>query len=402
MEREFVRGSFIRFFVLILIALFFEVFNPIKAHAIPAFTRKYNADCSMCHYPNVPRLNSFGHEFRRAGYRMPDEFNKDQDISKVGDFLSVRGRARYEYKNPEGKSVTSEFKWNDTTFFYAGALTRNLSSFTELEWEASDEIALVASIGGVFGQPDHYSTFRIGQIHTISRVGFGGFDRPTGVSTPSIRTDDLTTGGTNFNIGEDQRGLELAHVFKRSRLIAQILNGVDPTGSGTEKDTDTAKDYALAFEQILDDLASGFTLYGYWGTWFDPDPAIRQRAGFARYAITGNKIFPNIIGGNFEVMAGYVRSQDHAPTSIGGNIQGNAFFVELEHYFVPHNFTLLARYDLVDPDDDAGNDRKEKWTIGYVRTLQSYLRMAVEANTARNDKSDTTDYGATGELMINF
>lgn len=401
MERKVLFKRFMWFFGVILISLILESFNPIPAYAIPAFARKYNADCSLCHYPNVPRLNSFGHEFRRAGFRTPDEFNKDQDISKVGDFLSVRGRARYEYKNPEGKSVTSEFKWNDTTFFYAGAMTKNLSSFAELEVEPRNEteVGLVASIGGVFGLPDHYSTFRIGQFHVISRVGFGGFDRPTGISTPLIRDDDLTTKGVPFNIGRDQRGLELTHVFKRSRLIAQILNGVDKDGKGTVNDTNTAKDYAFAFEQILDDLASGFTIYGYWGTWFDSQD---QRAGFARYALTGNKILPGILGGNFEVMGGYVRSQDRAPTSIGGNVQGNAFFVELEQYFVPHNFTLLARYDLVDPDDDAGNDHKEKWTIGYVRTLQSYLRLAVEANTTRNDKNDTTDYGATGELMINF
>jgi hypothetical protein len=384
-----------------------ESFVPAPAQAIPAWARKYNADCSLCHYPNVPRLNSLGHEFRRAGFRMADEFNKSQDISKVGDFLSVRGRVQYDYRDREGQTIESEFRWNDTTLFYAGALTKSFTSFAELEWENNDDISLVASVGGVWGQSDHYSTFRIGQFHTLSRVGFGGFDRPTGISTPLIRTSDLTTGGVPFTIGEDQRGLELTHVFKKSRLIAQLLNGIDSTGDGnegTDGDTDTAKDYTVAFEHILDDLASGFTLYGYWGAWYNGTPVTGKRHTFARYAVTGNKIIPNLLGGNFEFMGGYVRSQDRVPSSLGGNVQGNAFFVELEQYFERMGFTLLGRYDFVDPDDNTANDRTEKWTVGYVRTLQDYLRLVVEGDITQKDSSltTTTDYRVLSELMVNF
>jgi len=402
MEKRWLFRKVLWVFSVMAMAWLLESFLPAPAQAIPAFARKYNADCSMCHYPNVPRLNSLGHEFRRAGFRMPDEFNKDQDISKVGDFLSVRGRARYDYRDREGQAVTSEFQWHDTTFFYAGALSKNFSSFAELEWEASDDIGLTASIGGVFGKPDHYSTFRVGQFHTLSRVGFGGFDRPTGISTPLIRDAQLTP-VVEFTLGKDQRGLELTHVFKKSRLIAQLLNGVDPNGSGTGGDTDTAKDYAIAFEHICDELASGVSLIGYWGTWYDsPVVATRQRASFARYAATGNKIFPNLLGGNFEVMGGYVRSQDRAPSSLGGNVQGNTFFVELEHYLEGPGFTVLGRYDFVDPDDSAANDRTEKWTVGYVRALQNYLRLAVEGDITQKDSNEATDYRALGELMVNF
>lgn len=156
MQRRVLSMWFVLFFVFIFIVLFFEALDPIKAHAIPAFTRKYNADCSMCHYPNAPRLNSFGHEFRRAGFRTPDEFNKDQDISKVGDFLAARTRVRYEYENIENDPARSEFVLNDTTIFYSGALTKYFSAFNELERERGGELELVASISGVYGQPDHF------------------------------------------------------------------------------------------------------------------------------------------------------------------------------------------------------------------------------------------------------
>ncbi len=43
-----------------------------KAHAlIPAWARKYNMNCSGCHYPAPPRLNATGQRFKWAGYRMP-------------------------------------------------------------------------------------------------------------------------------------------------------------------------------------------------------------------------------------------------------------------------------------------------------------------------------------------
>ncbi|MBI4714981.1 MAG: hypothetical protein HY760_03425 [Nitrospirae bacterium] len=383
-----------------------EAVAPPPAEAIPAWARKYNSDCSLCHYPAAPRLNALGHEFRRAGFRMPDEFNKAQDISQVGNFLSVRGRVLYDYRDRETGSEESEFQWSDTTFFYAGAVAENLSAFAELERADADDVGLVAQIGGIWGRPDRYTTFRTGQFHTLSRVGFGGFDRPTGISTPSIRTDDLTTGGVPFILGEDQRGLELTHVMKRSRLMVQILNGLDTGGDGNEGrdfDTDTKKDYAVVFEQILDELASGFTLYGNWGTWYDGTPA---GAGleymFARYAATGNWIFQDMLGGNFEVMGGYVRSEDDIPAALGADVSGNAYFVELEHYFKGPAFALLARYDLVDPNDDASDDQTKKYTVGYVKTLQDYLRVAVEGEMADIDAADATDYRGRAELMINF
>ena len=45
------------------------------AHAMPAWARKYNADCTLCH-TTYPRLNRTGYEFRRRGYRFEWETDK--------------------------------------------------------------------------------------------------------------------------------------------------------------------------------------------------------------------------------------------------------------------------------------------------------------------------------------
>ncbi len=75
-----------------------------KAEAVPAWARKYGADCSTCHYPVAPRLNSFGQQFRMAGYRMSEEFGKEQDVTKVGDFLSLRLRSQFAMKTSKVRS----------------------------------------------------------------------------------------------------------------------------------------------------------------------------------------------------------------------------------------------------------------------------------------------------------
>jgi len=45
------------------------------AWALPAYARKYQLSCTTCHTV-YPQLNAYGHQFRRLGYRLPDEVNK--------------------------------------------------------------------------------------------------------------------------------------------------------------------------------------------------------------------------------------------------------------------------------------------------------------------------------------
>lgn len=381
-----------------------------KAHAIPAWARKYDQPCVMCHYPAVPRLNTLGHKFRQAGFRMPDEFNQEIKAENVSHYVSARGRGQYVFTDLEDKMARdiSDFRWNDTTLFYAGPVGRNFAGFAELEWEAEDAIGLVASISGLLGSPDHFTTLRVGQFHTLSRVGFGGFDRPTGISTPAIRSSNLTK-NVKFTLGADQRGLEVAHVMQtrlfpeRSRIIAQITNGVDNNGSGAENDIDSQKDYTLAFEQILDDRASGFTLLYYSGIYNGSATLlVADRYKFQRFGGTFAWVLP--VG--FELQGGYIRSMDDPKDVSKEKVNGNAYYLELEQYFASMEITGLLRYDFVDPDDDAEDDRTTTITAGIVRPLQEWLKVSVEGAAKTKEASppgeDTTDYSATGELMINF
>src|SRR5512140_1777641 len=60
------------FLVLVLIVLVLHEFTyrAPEAEAIPAFARKYDMKCNVCHVPGFPKLNDFGNLFRDRGYQM--------------------------------------------------------------------------------------------------------------------------------------------------------------------------------------------------------------------------------------------------------------------------------------------------------------------------------------------
>lgn len=379
------------------------------ATAIPAWARKYNADCSMCHYPVIPRLNSFGQQFRRAGYRTPDEFNKEQDVSKVGDFFATRLRSRFGYQNKEGQIERSEFTLSDATFFYAGAISRNFSAFVESEIESDGEIELVGQLQGVIGTSDRFVSVRMGQMHPLQRVGLGGFDRPTGISTNPLHSTTLTrTGGilgANFALNRDQKGIEVAYVQGRARLLGQVLNGMNTSGSGTatKTDIDPQKDYLVAYEHILDDIASGFTVFYYKGTYHQTasPSAISERFDYSRFGVNANKIFP--VGfGFFELQGGFIRSYDNVPSSVGPDVQGNAFYVESQQYLQGPEITFLERFSLIDQDAARRNTIRKDYTVGVVAPVQTWLRAAAEYTYSDNRTTGLSDHAALLELMANW
>ncbi len=60
-------------------AAFFVLLSPLKAHAIPAFSRMYNTSCSTCHL-DFPKLNDFGKAFKDAGFKFPQN---DESFIKI-------------------------------------------------------------------------------------------------------------------------------------------------------------------------------------------------------------------------------------------------------------------------------------------------------------------------------
>jgi hypothetical protein len=74
-----------------------------KANAIPAFARKYNYACNVCHVPGFPKLNDFGNQFRDHGYQL----GSDNDLP---DFVGVTSSAQSMGSAPAAGQVEPSTK----------------------------------------------------------------------------------------------------------------------------------------------------------------------------------------------------------------------------------------------------------------------------------------------------
>ncbi|MGH7146497.1 MAG: hypothetical protein ACREIJ_01155 [Nitrospiraceae bacterium] len=394
-----------------------------ESHAIPAFARKYDADCAMCHYPVVPRLNNFGQMYRRMGYRTPAEYDKPQELTNVSNFLSARIKAQFGYENNKGTVERSEFRSPDVSLFYAGALSRNFSAWVHVFANNSTNVDVHGHLMGNWGTPENMFMVRIGQMHMLSQEGVGGFDRPTSISINPVhslvltRTSSLTGGSAlahNFDLR--QKGVELAYLHGPGKLAVQVSNGLNQTGSGSTNigDIDPQKDIMVFYEHLLDAIASGFTLFYYNGTTHGtaafspvtastgPPTSISNQFNYSRYGFNLSKIFPVGGYGFFELQGGYVRSYDNNPVQVGPDVQGNAYYVESQQYITGPELTFFERYSWIDFDAARKNSARKDYTVGVVTPLQTWLRITAEYSYTDNRFRGLTGHLALMELQSNW
>lgn len=381
-----------------------------ESQALPSFARKYNASCGMCHFPVYPRLNSFGQQYRRAGYRTPIEFGKSQDFTQVNELFAGRIRAQFAYENNEDEIEKTEFRFPEVAFYYSGAISRNFSTWIHATANNSTNVDFHGHLQGVFGKPSHFFSFRVGKMHLLQQQGIGGFDVPTGLTTTPINKVALTQTGTPvlFNFDQRQIGIELAYVRGPGQLRFQITNGLDNEGSGTKSpgDIDPEKDYLIAYDHILDDIASGFTLFYYNGTTHAvaSPAAVDQEFNYWRTGFNVNKVFPVPGLGFLELQGGYTRSHDNNPavSVLGRDVQGNAYYVESQQYITGPELVFYERFSLMDLDLVRKDSRRKDITVGVVTPLQTWLRATAEYTLIENDLTGTTDQVALLELQATY
>ncbi|MFQ5878406.1 MAG: hypothetical protein ACE5JH_12105 [Acidobacteriota bacterium] len=429
MAKAAIRASVVHVSILLVMGLVLTALFPAPASALPGWARKYDTACATCHYPAPPRLNAYGHKFRRAQYRMEDEFNKDADWGNVGNYIAMRVRGRYDWDDREievltpadDSPISSSFSLHDATLFYAGPISKHFSGFVELERpQDGDELEAVVSVGGIRGSPDRFGTFRIGQFHTLTRVGFGGLDRPTGISTPSPLSLPLVS-GNGFKLNQDQVGVEGTYVWGDQRIIGQVLNGSDidadvgttnagPAPTTDRSDQNTDKDFMLAYELMWGETASGLTVFLYDGTQDDQTSiGPPDEVSFQRYGVTAAQVWDN----GFEVQGGYIIGSDDfnpattAGGTVGDSVDGSGFWVEVAKYWSrAHDLAVFARFGSIDPNDDVDDDERDQITVGLVWPVADWhVRWGFEYRNISEDQTgggSLDDDQVTVELMLNF
>jgi len=159
--RHFYLQKMFRQAILSLVGLSTLLIGMQEASALPAFARKYQANCALCHN-NEPRLNQFGQQFKENGYQMPGTsdggttakhvLEGDQGPVTVDDISKIMAvRIRADIQRPSFKEETDEMK-NDgvrsevdvvvpkiVNLFFAGTAKENLSYYTEVEFNSTEE-----------------------------------------------------------------------------------------------------------------------------------------------------------------------------------------------------------------------------------------------------------------------
>lgn len=168
------------------------------AWAIPAFARKYNVPCSLCHVA-FPKLNDFGNTFRDNGYQMMS----DQDLPEKHDegFWPIAFRTTVGY---QGANVTNQPTLDGTTLTRA---TTRSAGFSGLDILSFGTLGRDISFGIVYTPGLEDAGFAIGDSRADSNL-----------ETAFVRLDNIAnTSLLNFKVGKFE--LDMPFSEKRSLTL---------------------------------------------------------------------------------------------------------------------------------------------------------------------------------------
>jgi hypothetical protein len=246
------------FKVFAIVVLFLSLITENVCNAIPAFARKYQISCQVCHSPAIPRLKAFGEEFANSGFRMTKYESPRYFIPTGDDRLSLFRELPLAFRL-DG-FATSNFDKSGQTNFSSPYILKILSS-----GELSDKLSyyfyfLMNEGGSIVGVEDAFLMY-----HDLLKTGinlyFGQFQASDPLFKGELRYTmeeyriyDAAPGNSAVTL-KYERGIVFEKPFSSgTTLTAEILNGC-----GIDKpvfDTDKYKNFMFRLSQELGDKIS--------------------------------------------------------------------------------------------------------------------------------------------------
>lgn len=364
-----------------------------QAEAMPNWARKYGVNCSMCH-TTVPRLTRAGYLFRRAGFRMPDEYGQEAKFNGLRDVYAARVREEFRGTRVTGgtspSNLTTAFAFHELTFYpISGAFGQWWGTETELTFSPSEAVEVEnAYLRATYPHQDWLFTARAGIFHPFE--GYGASDRPVSNIRPLFQTTPAKDGSFDTLVklwGQDQEGAEVGATWKDTTLTLAVLNGFSPAkGAANEGNDKKRYDYLLFFNQFLGDRAglSAEYLNGNTGFKFDGTAGNEWINNYWRTAVYGNYL---VWGEKLNVLAGFGTGKDHFPVlgtaDVSGTFSHNGWFTEFESKLHEH-FTGAVRYDTFRPSRSGADNRLSAVTVTgvipfeHIKFLMDYQRKTTE------------------------
>ena len=165
---------------------------PAVAKAIPAWSKKYNLPCYICHRAGGNRLTEFGKDFLLRGHRTPDEQPlKSFRNLRLDEYMNLVTKATLTARNGE----RTRLRFDEETPMGGGALPGNWNAFLSNPFTDLVSSKLSAGYVGFTGDISkmEYWFARAGKFepYIISGNGYGG--PRNGISLPSPLVQSATT-----------------------------------------------------------------------------------------------------------------------------------------------------------------------------------------------------------------
>lgn len=222
------------------------------AEATPAFARQMDMDCMSCHFQNIPKLNSFGREFKMSGFTMTS--GKEEMKSATAGGLSLPSTLNFglvlkarvlsddKTKNTTlGKTTKTEI-FDESAFIFGGKIADNVGTSMEV------------AAGGIFGGKVLFTTEalggRIGAAYsTTDALGaFAGTEiYTTGLYRPVRQFENRKKTNIFQDLGIGDGEASVVQVYYRVNGLYATLGGYTPTfAQSSRTDSDGYKLMARA------------------------------------------------------------------------------------------------------------------------------------------------------------
>ena len=348
-------------------------------NAIPAFARKYQISCQVCHSPALPRLKAFGDEFAGNGFRLT-EYESPRYFVPVGDdklslfrelplALRMDGFVSYNFNDRQSADFSAPFVLK---ILSGGELSEKLSYYFYFLFNERGSIAGIEDAflmyRDLFGSGVN---FYIGQFQTSDPL-FKGELRYT---MEPYRIYEASPGNSSADLKYD-RGIIFDRGFRTgTTAVLEIINGngIGEAGEGPLFDDDKYKNVMLRLNQ---DVGKYFSagVFGYSG---------KEEISAVLHPNRIWMIGPDItidINEKFIVNMQYVYREDSHPYPFPEitDVKTHGGFAEI--IYSPKgdmsNWYLTGLFNLVDSNDELLDYRSATIHAGYL--LRRNVRIVSE------------------------
>ena len=258
----------------------FSIIIPFQtSKAIPAFARKYQISCQVCHSP-VARLKPYGETFATNGYRLT-QYESPRYYIPVGDEKLSLLRELPLAVRFDGV-VSADFRNNGKVDFGMPLVFKLMSG-----GELSDKLSyyfyfLMSEAGEIVGIEDAFLMYHdlfgtginltLGQFQVCDPL----YKRENRLTIEDARILTVVPGNSTASLTYD-RGIMFDYEIPnlKTQLVVEVLNGSGIGSAGEELmfDKDKSKNVmGILFQPIGKSLKLG--VFGYSGWEQNPDPSV--------------------------------------------------------------------------------------------------------------------------------